>query len=673
MMQKNSSTEYRYDIQGMRGLAVLGVLFYHFYPNLIQGGFVGVDIFFVISGYLITEIIFQKLDEGTFSAIKFYAKRLLRLIPALVVVLTFVLILGYIFLLPREYKALAPETVFGILLTSNIYYLFNSGYFDTQAYAKPLLNLWSLGVEGQFYLLWPAILLAVPGRNSFRVITICLLFVFSVLLCFYFFNGKQNLSFYLPFARIWEFSTGALCALIVNFQKLSEVKIPLNSTKLNVSLDLANQLLPVLGFVFILISFFKTSFSSYPYSSALLPIAGASILLLSKKTYFNKQVLSSQFLGYFGQISYSLYLWHWPLLSIALIVNDNALTNETRITIIFLSVALATATYQLIEIKFTQLELTRRLGCMLIASFTIIITASVLIYLNEGYKNRFDITTIAIDELLNPQGDFSGKPNYTQADIVLCDTFDGRCNQKGGKPTIAFIGDSHMGMYMSAINKYISRSHIAIQQTLCLPFATKKFLDFNNCRAKQTSIINYLDKNGEIDTVVLGGFYEFLSTSTFTNTGANWRIPGVDPKKPHSIPSFIENADVFLKKINGDNRRIIIIGNVPTLNFDIRNCVKFHPLKWEGAVENNCSVDYVEHIKNTNFATNALREILKRNPNVIYYDVSRLFCDDERCYAMDGNIPMYFNGDHLNTYGADVIFRSLVAQFNLNSTTNKHD
>lgn len=661
---------FRQDIQGIRALAILSVIFYHFYPGILQGGFVGVDIFFVISGYLISKIVFRKLDQGSFSITEFYANRALRLLPALLVVLTFVLILGWIFLLPREYMALASESVFGALFTSNIYFLLNSGYFDTSAHAKPLLNLWSLCIEVQFYLIWPAFFMLTTKRHPLRIIAIFLIFIASILLCFFFFKKIPAQSFYLPFTRIWEFSAGALCAVTMNFHKLSKSDILQNSIKPKISFALANQLLPLLGLIMIFIALFKTSASSYPNPWALLPVAGASILLLSEESFLNKIILSSRILGYIGKISYPLYLWHWPLLSIALIVNDNILSNQNRAIIIFMSIILSIATYELIETKFTKRQPTRRLGIIFLLFFAVIISTSTLIYLNNGFKNRFNITTVAIDELLNPQGNFSGKFNYFQANIALCEIFDGKCNQKGEKPTIAFIGDSHTGMYMTAIDKYISNSHIIIQQTLCLPFATKEFLDFNNCKSKQMSVINYLNKHEEIDTVVLGGFYEFLSTSTFTETGTNWRIAGVDINKPYSIPSFIENADTFLKKIKLDNRRIIIVGNIPTLNFDIRSCVKFHPLKWEKSTAVNCSLDYKQHIKNTNYVTNALNIILKRNPDVIYYDVSRFLCDNERCNVMDNDIPIYYNGDHLNPHGADIIFKHLVENLYLNNSVN---
>lgn len=669
MVQKINDV-FRQDIQGIRALAVLSVIIYHFYPTILQGGFVGVDIFFVISGYLISKIVFRKLDEGSFSITNFYANRALRLVPALLVVLTFILFLGWIFLLPREYKALASESLFGALFTSNFYFLFNTGYFDTSAYTKPLLNLWSLGIEVQFYLLWPAFLILTPKRQPLRIIAILLMFTVSIMLCFYFLKKIPLQSFYFPFTRIWEFSAGAFCAVTLNFDKLIKSNISQNSIKLKISFALANQLIPVLGLIMIFIALFKTPTFSYPNFWGLLPVTGASILLLSKESFLNRNILSSRVLVYIGKISYPLYLWHWPLLSIALIVNDNILSNESRAIIIFLSIALSIATHELIETKFTKRQPTRQLGFAFFLYLVAIISTCTLIYLNNGYKNRFDTSTVLTDELLNPHGNFSGKSNYFQANIALCETFDGKCNQKGEKPTIAFIGDSHMGVFMNAINKNISNSHIVIQQTLCLPFATKEFLDFNNCKAKQLSVINYLNKNVEIDTVVLSGFYEFLSTSTFTETGTNWRIAGVDIKKPYSIPSFIENADIFLKKIKRDNRRIIIIGNVPTLNFDIRRCVKFHPLKWEESSAVNCSIDYMQHIRNTSYVTNALQIILKQNPDVIYYDISRFLCDDERCYAMDNDIPIYYNGDHLNSHGADIIFRHILENLKLNGPVN---
>jgi peptidoglycan/LPS O-acetylase OafA/YrhL len=204
LLLKSLQSKYRPDIDGLRAIAVISVIVFHFFPNLIRGGFIGVDIFFVISGYLISNIIFCELEQKKFRFVDFYSKRIKRIFPALLLVLTFSIILGYFILLPNEYKQLGKHIFGGATFTSNFILWNESGYFDNAAETKLLLHLWSLAVEEQFYILWPLVVcIAYHARFNFLII-ILLIAAFSFGLNVRYISTDVVADFYSPITRFWE-------------------------------------------------------------------------------------------------------------------------------------------------------------------------------------------------------------------------------------------------------------------------------------------------------------------------------------------------------------------------------------------------------------------------------------------------------------------------------------
>jgi peptidoglycan/LPS O-acetylase OafA/YrhL len=306
-----SHPKYRADIDGLRAIAVLSVVAFHAFPGVVRGGFVGVDIFFVISGYLICTILFQNLERGSFSFTEFYVRRIRRIFPALVLVLVFVMVVGWFVLTADEYRQLGKQVAGGAGFVSNLLLWREAGYFDSSAEIKPLLHLWSLGIEEQFYLVWPC-LLWFAWRRRFSPLTLTLVVAAaSFCLNIAVVQGDMVAAFYSPVTRFWELLSGSLLAWWHLHRAPDRAAGPVTANLLSGS----GLALLAAGFGMI------HGELRFPGFWAAIPVAGALLVIAAgPAAWGNRVVLSSRICVWFGLISYPLYLWHWPLLSYARIV-----------------------------------------------------------------------------------------------------------------------------------------------------------------------------------------------------------------------------------------------------------------------------------------------------------------------------------------------------------------
>ena len=342
---------HRADIEGLRGIAVLSVLAVHSFPHWLQGGFIGVDIFFVLSGYLISQLLLQSLEAGRYSLIDFYARRVRRLYPALCLVLLACLVFSLLYTFPSASRHVGQHVAAGALFISNIVLWSEAGYFDAASQAKPLLHLWSLGIEEQFYLVWPvamAFLFRHP-RWALRLIIAALLLSLGLNLAFV--TDRPVATFFLPPTRFWELMLGAVLAWLTwqaNGQPLSWV-----CQRWQVLSGMHQRLadgLSLLGLLMLAGALWLIDHDApFPGWRALLPTLGTVALLAAgPEAWANRLLLSQPVLRFYGAISYPLYLWHWPLLSFPIVLGI-PLSAELRVLILVASVVLATLTYELIE------------------------------------------------------------------------------------------------------------------------------------------------------------------------------------------------------------------------------------------------------------------------------------------------------------------------------------
>lgn len=340
----SGDNSYRGDIDGLRAVAVLLIIFYHAFPNTLPGGFIGVDIFFVISGYLISTIIFANLKKANFSFLDFYTRRVNRIFPALIVVLVTCFTFGWFTLLADEFKFLGKHIASGAGFISNLVFWQESGYFDTSSHSKPLLHLWSLGIEEQFYILWP-ILMWLSWKhklNLFNVSILIFLVSFGLNIYQIYFLGELSSSFFLPHSRFWELMAGAI---------LAQGKELLNH---NNSLNSIKSIQSNIGFGLIFTAALlidKTN--SFPGFWALFPVVGTVLIInAGENSWLNRKILFSPPLVWIGLISYSLYLWHWPLIVFARILNHELQTPLIQISALIGSFLLATLSFNFIEKPF---------------------------------------------------------------------------------------------------------------------------------------------------------------------------------------------------------------------------------------------------------------------------------------------------------------------------------
>lgn len=347
------TTDYRPDIDGLRAIAVMSVIAFHAFPQSIPGGFIGVDIFFVISGFLITSILQKEIANSTFSIQAFYARRIKRLFPALIVVLSFSLLLGWAVLLTHEYRKLGKHTLAGVGFVSNIVLWTESGYFDTNSELKPLLHLWSLGVEEQFYLIWPLLIaISLKLRLNF-LISVSILALISFAINIISINTAPVSAFFMPQSRLWELMLGGLLAhsiALVNQKYVTTNKLATGNNLLfkHWSLEIAAILgLVLIGIALIVVNQDK----SFPGWWALLPTFGALLLIgAGPNAWICKHLLSWPVLIFIGLISYPLYLWHWPLLSLTRIAIAQPPTISIRLSIVAVAFILAWLTYNYVEL-----------------------------------------------------------------------------------------------------------------------------------------------------------------------------------------------------------------------------------------------------------------------------------------------------------------------------------
>ena len=373
---------YRPEIDGLRAFAVLSVLIFHYFPEVLPGGYIGVDIFFVISGYLISKNIFYDLYAGKFKFLDFYSSRIRRIFPALIFIFLIVLILGWLLFTPLNYFQLSKHVLAGASFVSNLLLWSESGYFDVASSSKPLLHLWSLGIEEQFYLLWPLVIWLMWSRKLNLFWPITLISVASFFLNLYLASYSPKSAFYFLAPRAWELLAGSLLAYseINSVQHKGEFKQKFLS---NLS-SLFGALCLIFGM------FFITDKSQFPGWLALYPIVGSILILRAGNfSWINRVILSNRPMLWIGLISYPLYLWHWPLLVFASTLNLSTHLDEAHLILIFLSFFLAFLTYKYIEQPLQNIENNIFKTWAIIIAMFCVIGISLIIILNKGFPERF--------------------------------------------------------------------------------------------------------------------------------------------------------------------------------------------------------------------------------------------------------------------------------------------
>lgn len=664
---------YRADIDGLRAVAILSVVAYHAFPAWVKGGFVGVDVFFVISGFLISTIIFGSLDKDAFSFKEFYARRIKRIFPALIMVMTACYALGWFVLLPDEYKQLGKHIAAGAGFVSNLFLWQEAGYFDSAAESKPMLHLWSLGIEEQFYIVWP-LLLFLTWKRRFNL----LLFTIAIIAISFAVNISKVHSdavqaFYSPVSRFWELMIGSALAYLtlhkVSLWNWAKQQIGATSsiTPTQSSLALRNAQSLIGGILIGVAVFVVSRETAFPGWWVLLPTFGACLVISAgQHAWINQVVLSHRAMVWLGLLSYPFYLWHWPLLSFARIVESGTPSIAIRLAAVFIALALAWLTYKFVEIPIRFGRRGRGKIAMLCILTAAIGCAGFGTYKYEGFRFRHDIGKFQDLEL-----DQYEKLSYSdECQAVLSPTYPDHCVRSSDRaPSHAIFGDSHALVLFPGIAKQDeNNSWLLIGNDGCPPVSgisvTSPNPQSQYCQQKSEKSLEFLLNTPSINTVVLSFFGNYILNTSFS---ADHKVNHFGPEEyeisqPGSgasqnnrldinlkVSLFFQGLENAVKLLEQRGKSIIVIIDVSELPFFPRDCINRPARISQNRV---CKLPKSVALERQKELRGMLNKLVAAHPKIRLYDPFNLLCDEEFCNFENDNMLFYEDSHHLSVRGS---------------------
>lgn len=644
--------KYRADIDGLRALAILSVVGYHAFG--VIGGFVGVDVFFVISGYLISTIIFESVNNNSFSLIDFYSRRIRRIFPALSLVLISVLIGGFFLLVDEEYMELGKHAGGGAGFISNLVLWNESGYFKTESELKPLLHLWSLGIEEQFYIFWPLIIwFSWSSRLRLLIITGVLIFA-SFAINAYQINIDSVGTFYSPLTRAWELLIGSILAGI-NFQRPNQTWIA----------EKYRDWLSGLGGLLIIISLFvldKTKL--FPGWWALMPTVGAAIVIFcGEKAVFNR-ILGSKILVWFGLISFPLYLWHWPLLGFLRILGGDRPSTSQRIIAVLMAIVLAWMTYKFLELPIRKKFTSRRVAGCLFALVLVIGLIGFSIFTLEGITFRpasiYSLNNKASDKTLKYFHFNNGVDRVSEdcKKIIGNQEREIYCQFSSNSPKILIVGDSHAisFAYSQVLKKNPEIGVIAGNG--CLPVFGFVGIRGDEIFTNRKDVCQRL----MIDAEKIAKSIDSIEYVVFVNGGTrylgqNFKFTDLANNKLVSseyafIHGFINTVAIFEKL----GKKVVLTVDAPSIGKKPEDCVRIRPYRIGDQKLLECTMSRKDFDSERVEYLNLLSIVFSSSPALLKFDPTNLFCDQITCYGIRGDKFYYFDGEHLGATGSELIF-----------------
>lgn len=631
---------YRPDIDGLRAIAVLGVLLYHAFPDVLTGGFIGVDVFFVISGFIISSNLYKGMETNSFSFLDFYIRRVRRIFPSLILVLSSVLLFGWFALFPNEYAALGKHAAFGAGFTANFGYLGESGYFDVSAITKPLLHLWSLGIEEQFYLVWPIFLILAWRIRLNLFVGLFVLVGLSFAASIYLIGIDQMSAFYLPYSRFWELMLGALIAAWAHFHPARLISF--NSQK--VLGMLMADILSILGLACISLGYiFAKEDIDFPGYWALLPTVGCGLVIVAGVTsWLNRNILANRFFVIIGLISFPLYLWHWPLLSYAHVIEGATPSAALRGFLAIAAIVLAWVTFRFVE-RPLRYGVGHYKTWGLMVAMICVGGFGWMTFNSGGYPTRAAVTiqqeTNAL--LVGPTW------KYTKNDLCVSlypDTFRYFCSQeKNESPTLILIGNSYANhLYGGLVEDKRFAHHNVLSYGSCQPGGYLIDCDMQEKIVADHPTIKYaiisslwprLDERGrEVDMVKGQPLYELNMAAAYEK--------------------FLNDKVSFLRK---HAVQTVIFSPKPEVTYDPRTCFT-RPF---ASAANDCIVKKAEVDKQQAGINEVIRRVKEKNPDVLVFDQNELFCNGSECSLIEDGLPLLRDYRHYSEFGS----RQIISRF----------
>jgi peptidoglycan/LPS O-acetylase OafA/YrhL len=641
---------YRPDVDGLRAVAVLAVIGFHAFPGFVRGGYVGVDVFFVISGYLISGIILRGLWTRQFSFWGFYARRVRRIVPALAVVLMSTTIIGWLLLLPDEYAQLEKHVISAAFFVSNFTLWSEAGYFDTASVFKPLLHLWSLAVEEQFYLLWPMAL--VLGWKLATRIPLCIIAIASLsfALMIYLSRADPPAAFYSPLCRWWELMLGAG---IASFPQLT-IKNPFQ-----------RDLLSSLGTLSILLAAAVPLDHIVTAAAMVVPTAGAGMIIAAGPlALLNRNLLSWRPAVWIGLISYPLYLWHWPLLSFAKIIDPTPPPIRgvfVKIVLITIAFALAFTTYRFLEVKIRSSPMPRYakplLGSLGIACGTALIGAMPAVRVNSVPGDPF-----AWEETRWRTRSCLERYHLVAALEPFCIDFNPQVS-----PSMIVLGDSHSNHLMPGLEKAFPKTGILnIGSGACLPFENvdgySQLDDAAHrqlCRVTMGTAFDVLRTNKSISTVLLSARgTSYISDHPFQD-GEGYRLRSHVDDDDSNITVFVTALRRTLQELSDLDKRTIIVFDVPILGFHPKECLHLRTIELFNVIRKPCAVPRNVAMAEQHLYREMVMSEVNKFSKVSIVDPFDVLCDETFCAAIKDGQVFYRDADHLSVFGSEYVIDRL--------------
>jgi peptidoglycan/LPS O-acetylase OafA/YrhL len=645
---------YRADIDGLRAVAIVPVVLFHAGVSAFPGGFVGVDVFFVISGFLITGLIRHEIDTGTFSLVNFYERRVRRLLPALFAMLAVVTVLAAWLLLPADFADYAKSVLATSLFASNFLFWQEAGYFGRAAEEIPLLHTWSLAVEEQFYILFPLFLVFVATRCARRyVAATALVTAASFLLSMVMVEVAQDAAFYLAPARAWELGIGALLALGA---------IPAARRKH------LRSLAALAGIVAIAcsVALFSPS-TAFPGAAALLPCLGTGAIIWAGSGGHNVvgDALSARPVVLTGLVSYSLYLWHWPLLTLGRYYAVRDLTVFETSVLLALAAVASVASWRYVERPFrgkSGLLERRRLFATAAALTGIAIVASTASIVAEGWPGRSDPAVRRIVDGGNDRRTRDWECGNTTLAKVRSGNLCTTGSPRAGAPRFLIWGDSHARAMADAIGAAAARADVAGLLALrpgCAPLRDAEVRGHDaehDCNAFTEAVLELLGRSPDVTDVVLAGRWALLAEGTRYGHESGETVYLTDSlASEHSLAT---NRQVFARALHrsvtallGQGKRVWLVASVPEVGWDVPSVLARSHRFGRVPPDAPTRAEYAARQEHVLAVLNELDAL----PGVVVLRPDAVLCSDARCEVTRDGLPLYFDSHHLTLRGGSVL------------------
>jgi peptidoglycan/LPS O-acetylase OafA/YrhL len=633
---------YRPDIDGLRALAILSVMIFHAFPNLLRGGFVGVDIFFVISGFLISRIVFIGLANGNFSFVDFYVHRIRRIFPALILVLLTALVLGWYAMLAVEYRALGKHVAGGIGFVNNILLWQEDSYFDTASELKPLMHLWSLGIEEQFYMFFPVVLVVLWKTRFSLLLAIAGMVIISFAANLYWIRVDAAGAFFLPHTRFWELLAGGLLA----YGEVFKIGFQRSNGRGTLLVDLAARpavrswiglLLLMAGMLII------NKGSSFPGYWALMPVLGAGLIIAAgPQAWVNRRLFANRGMVFVGLISYPLYLWHWPILSFLRILEARVPSVPIRIGALVLTFVLSWLTYHYVErtLRFGTAARVKAVG--LLVAGILLGLAGFFIYQLDGIparpvEQRFGKyhEEVGHKAYFEEMGKFQTCSFPGVAEIKAC----WQTAPSGRQPTIAIIGDSHGADLFMGLAAHLGKDeNLVYFQVICYPFIG--IVGNDTCPAVATAVDRII-ANPSIRTVILSNYWVMRIRDKKIRLES-------EPENRDRVQIFEKLLKLTLEKLIRADKEIILDMGVPDLDFPPEACLPSRPLAIsERLPGKDCSISRASVEARAGGYLAAIERVLANFPEVRRWNPYRRLCNEKSCLVASEGRLLYRDDNHL--------------------------